>query len=247
MNKKASIMALSVLAISLLFYNSVSAAYRLDAHQLARELTKAGYKVIGEADYYGVPCLKMTLPVGQAIYQVCRRVPLLNEHYFETREAIAVVNVLNMFYARGIHGYPNETKLESISIPLDTFMMPRIFPDNEQKFAQYPKFILVDRAKQLMAYYEYGELVACFPVSTGRPGKKTPAMEGWINIKAEDHTSTIYDSWMPYSMLLLRPYFLHAGVMSGHPDSAGNIRMFMEHACWLFQRVAEARVRFKVE
>lgn len=247
MKKRKTALFLGALVASFLFFEiSAEAAYRLDRDWLREELAAAGYNIIGETDYYGVPCLKIELPMQTAIYQICREVPLLNAHYLEAREAIAVINGLNMFYPRSRQGRPFDTVRETILIPLDTTIQPKAFPEHEQKFSNFEKMIFVDRAKQLLAYYECGNLVACFPVSTGRGGKETPAMEGWIGIRDKNHVSSIYDVPMPYSLLLIPPYFLHAGVMPGQPDSAGCIRMFTEHAQWIFHRVGKTRTRFRI-
>lgn len=244
--KKITAVLFVVIAASLFFNNPVLSAYKLDKSNLSKELTTAGYQITKEVDFFGIPCFEIILPWDQAIYQVCRNIPLLNAHYFEAREAIAIVNGLNMFYSRSNRGNPYDTVRKQILIPLDTSISPKAFPEYDQKLACYSKFILVDRAKQLMGYYEQGHLVACFPVSTGRPGKGTPAIEGWITFRDENHISSIYDVLMPFSLHLTGPYFLHAGVMPGKPDSAGCIRIFTEHAQWLFQRVGSSRTRFKV-
>jgi lipoprotein-anchoring transpeptidase ErfK/SrfK len=125
-----------------------------------------------------------------------------------------------MFYLRRDQGGPNETKRETILIPLDTTIQPKAFPQFDQNFSAYAKMILIDREKQLLAYYEHGQLVACLPVSTGRSGKGTPAMEGWVSLRDKNHVSSIYDVLMPFSLRLSGPYFLHAGVMPGQRDSA---------------------------
>jgi lipoprotein-anchoring transpeptidase ErfK/SrfK len=244
--KKKTVGLISLFFGVLLFINPCFAAYKMDKEDLYRELQEAGYKIVGDADYFGVPCVRIILPENQAIYQVCRNISVLNTHYLEAREAIAVLNGLNMFYPRRNQGQPNETRRETVLIPLDTTTQPKAFPQFEQNFSAYPKMILVDREKQLLAYYEEGQLLACFPVSTGKSGKGTPVMEGWISLRDKDHVSSIYDVMMPFSLRLSGPYFLHAGVMPGQRDSAGCIRMFMENARWLFERVGNSRARFRV-
>jgi lipoprotein-anchoring transpeptidase ErfK/SrfK len=207
---------------------------------------EAGFTVVGETDYYGVPCVEIVLPVDRAIYQICRQVPSLNAVFFQAREAIAIINGLNMFYPRGRDGRPYQTEREKILIPLDTTIQPRAFPEFDEELEQYPQFILVDRDKQLLAYYEKGLLVACFPVSTGRRETKTPPMEGWVSLRDKDHISSKYEVLMPFSLCLSPPYYLHAGVMTGLPDSHGCIRLFMEQAEWLFRRVGDRKTRFKI-
>lgn len=247
MKRVSRMLVLGIVLISVLFFNkSTLAAYQLDKGKLIQELAGANYAVLGEADYYGIPCVRIVLPVGQAIYQVCRQVPLLNANFFEAREAIAVLNGLHYAYPRGYEGEPNQTEKETILIPLDTTIQSKVFPEFSPDFAQHSQFIFIDRERQFLTYYEDGHLITCFPVSTGRTKKGTPAMEGWVKCKKEEHTSTIYDVLMPFSLLLARPYFLHAGVMPGAPDSAGCIRLFTEHAKWLFERVGNRKTRFKV-
>ncbi len=238
---------LAVLA-SILFFSNISlAGYKLDKNELWQDLVQASYEIAGDKNYHGIPCLQIELPVGQSIIDICRNVPALNRRYFEAREAIAVINGLNMFYSRGYSGKPYETTKSSILIPLDTTIQPKAFPKYEQSLEKYRKTILVDRHKQLLAYYEQGRLIACFPVSTGRAGKATPSMSGFIRWKDLNHVSSIYDVLMPFSLHLSGPYFLHGGVMTGQPDSAGCVRLFTEHAQWLFDRVGSAKVFFSVK
>ncbi len=244
--KKSSFSFIVMLVEIMIFANLSIAAYKLEKADLIHDLQAAGYQILGEDDYFDLPCLKIVLPMNQSIQDVCRRVSYLNGIFFEVREAISVVNGLNYNYPRGNHGWSWETSRENILIPLDTTVQPEIFPEFDRENARYEKFILIDREKQFLGYYESGRLVACFPVSTGKTGKGTPPMEGWIGLRDKNHISSIYDVPMPFSLRLAGPYFIHAGVMPGQPDSAGCIRLFMEHAKWLFERIGADRIRFKV-
>jgi len=234
--KKILWLVLAIVLAGMLFFDKSALAYQLDRERLIQEFADANYTFLGEVNYYGVPCLKIVLPMGQAIYQVCRRTPLLNAHYFEAREAIAVLNGLHYAYPRGSEGQPNQMGRETILIPLDTSVQPKAFPEFESRLAKFPDSLVISIEKQLMAYYRSGYLSACFPVSTARAegNKKTPKMKGWAKREEVDHWSTIYNVLMPYSIRLSGFYLLHGGVMPGDPDSAGCVRMFTEHIKWLY-------------
>lgn len=87
--------------------------------------------------------------------------------------------------------------------------------------------VVVDIADQKAFLLVDGKIGATSPISTARPGKRTP--RGTFSISQKVRTgkiSTIYKVEMPYWMRLSgTPFGMHAGYLPGYPASAGCIRM----------------------
>jgi len=101
----------------------------------------------------------------------------------------------------------------------------------------YEQYLLVDIGKNFLALYERGELTRVFPISPGKPGDRTPLFSFRIQSKDENHWSSIYETWMPWSLQMQGPYYIHGGVLPGRSDSAGCVRMPIEDAEQLFKLV----------
>jgi len=97
-----------------------------------------------------------------------------------------------------------------------------------------PKLILVSLEEQALANYDYGELVSCLPISSGRKERPTPVGEFKIIHKAKMGFSTRYNSPMPWVMSLNKLYAIHAGDLPGYPDSHGCVRLSDEDAQTLY-------------
>ena len=95
----------------------------------------------------------------------------------------------------------------------------------------------MDLDKGFLALYVRGELKRVFPVSGGSLGRETPLIDFEIKAKEKSHWSNIYDTWMPWSLLIKAPYYIHGGVLPGENDSAGCIRMFRQDARELYHLV----------
>src|SRR3569832_1587949 len=74
------------------------------------------------------------------------------------------------------------------------------------------------------------------PVSSGQRGRETPAGINSIIQKQADHYSNLYDdAYMPHMQRITwSGIALHGGVLPGHADSHGCIRMPYEFAANLF-------------
>jgi lipoprotein-anchoring transpeptidase ErfK/SrfK len=99
-----------------------------------------------------------------------------------------------------------------------------IFPEKLET-KKIPKLILVSLEEQALANYHYGELVSCFPISSGREERPTPVGEFKIINKTKMGFSTRYNSPMPWAMSLNKLYAIHAGELPGYPDSHGCVRL----------------------
>lgn len=212
-------------------------AQEIDSNPLNRELAQAGFEVLNSGIAYAVPYVEIKVPVGDSVTSICRRVPTLNADFTRYREKIAFFNGVHPSYVRTKEPQPFSLKSATLKIPLDPDLIPEIFPPSKASLASYDKFILVDIDKGFLALYARGELQRVFPVSGGSSNKKTPLMDFKIMAKKKNHWSTIYDSWMPWSLLIKAPYYIHAGVLPGVNDSAGCIRLFHQDAEELYSLV----------
>jgi hypothetical protein len=204
---------------------------------LCRELAKSGFEILGSGMAYGVPFVEIKVPAGASITSICRRVPSFNADFTRCRNKIAFLNALNPSYIKTKEHEPFSLETDTLKIPLNRDIVPEIFPAHDDSLEPYDVFILVDIGKGFLALYGHGDLQRVFPISGGTPGKKTPLMDFKIKAKYENHWSTIYDSWMPWSLLMKLPYYIHGGALPGQSDSAGCIRLFPRDAEALYNLV----------
>lgn len=97
--------------------------------------------------------------------------------------------------------------------------------------------VLISLPMQVAFVYRDGRLIGASTVSTGRPGKSTPA--GAFNVleKQVFHRSNLYSNApMPYMQRLTwTGIALHAGKLPGYPASHGCIRLPLAFAKQLYQ------------
>jgi hypothetical protein len=209
-----------------------------DYRSLCQELAEAGFTILGSGVAYGVPYARIEIPMGASITSLCRRVPNFNADFTRCRNKIAFLNALNPSYIKTRDHQPYSLEAETLKIPLNWEIVPEIFPAHDNSLESYPKFILVDVGKGFLALYGQGELLRVFPISGGAPERATPLTSFTIKAKYENHWSTIYDTWMPWSLLIQSPYYIHGGALPGRRDSAGCIRLFPGDAQELYHLVA---------
>jgi len=98
-----------------------------------------------------------------------------------------------------------------------------------------PTLMVVSIDDQVAYVYRNGTQIGRTTVSTARPGKTTPTGVFTILQKEEEHTSTIYNSSMPYMQRLTwNGIAIHAGDLPGHPASAGCVRLPLEFSKLLY-------------
>jgi hypothetical protein len=216
---------------------TIAGAQEPDCNPLCRELEKAGFKVLDLGTAYGVPYVEIKVPVGASVASISRRVPSLSADFFRNRDKIGFFNGVNPFYVKTLDRQPFSLEADTLKIPLNPGLDPEIFPAYEDSLASYDKFILVDLGKGFLALYARGELERVFPISGGTSGRETPLIDFKIKAKDKEHWSSIYDVWMPWSLLVKAPYYIHGGVLPGDNDSAGCIRMFRQDARELYYLV----------
>ena len=96
-------------------------------------------------------------------------------------------------------------------------------------------------SSQRMNVYVDGAPVYSWPVSTARPGYRSPVGTFRPTALVRYHRSTIYSgSPMPYSIFFLRGYAIHGSYETkylGHPASHGCIRLHPSNAAALYSLV----------
>jgi hypothetical protein len=113
--------------------------------------------------------------------------------------------------------------------PGDFLWQPEAAPEG-------PLLMVVSIVEQRAYLYRNGVRIAVSTVSTGKPGKETPAGVFTILQKHKEHYSNLYDSApMPFMQRLTwSGVALHAGRVPGYPASHGCIRLPEEFARRLF-------------
>ncbi len=200
-------------------------------------MEKTGFKILDSGIAYGVPYAEIKVPVGSSVTSICRRVPSLSVDFTRYRDKIAFFNAVNPSYIKTKDREPFSLESDTLRIPLDLGIVPAIFSAYEDSLASYNKFILVDIDKGFLALYARGKLKRVFPISGGTSDQETPLINFKIRAKQEDHWSNIYDTWMPWALLIKSPYYIHGGALPGKSDSAGCIRLFPNDAEKLYNLV----------
>ncbi|MDD5657434.1 MAG: L,D-transpeptidase, partial [Elusimicrobia bacterium] len=205
---------------------------------LLRELQAAGYAVVGGGTRFDGPYVAIAMPEGFMIATLCRLIPTLYARRELCLDRVASFNATNPHYVKTRTPQPNSILADELMVPLDLARTPRIFADYEESLAGYAQYLLIDIGKGYLALYERGRIARVFPISAGAPGKRTPLMDFRIDFKEKDHFSGRYDgAWMPWSLHLSGPYFIHGGVLPGQSDSHGCVRMLIPDAEALFRLV----------
>jgi lipoprotein-anchoring transpeptidase ErfK/SrfK len=108
-------------------------------------------------------------------------------------------------------------------------------------FAQAGVLARVNLSSQRMQVYVDGSPVYNWPVSTARPGYRTPTGTFKPTAVVRYHASTIYSgSPMPYSIFFLRGYAIHGSYETkylGRPASHGCVRLHPSNAAALYSLV----------
>lgn len=101
-----------------------------------------------------------------------------------------------------------------------------------------PRKVVVDLSAQRVTLYEHGVATYSTRCSTGKSGYRTPTGNYVISDRNRHHTSSIYDSSMPYFQRFSYSAFgLHQGYVPGYPASHGCIRLPWDGARYLFSKL----------
>jgi L,D-transpeptidase catalytic domain len=141
---------------------------------------------------------------------------------------LARFNRIDRRHARPGVGLRHPDRLEDV---LGFCPLPAVRPDNSDE----ARLLVVDRAEQFLAAYEWGQRVLCLPVATGRLGFETPAGAFRLTAADRNHRSSRYPiagTRIPYPMrfglrfLTTRSgssFWLHGRDLPGAPASHGCI------------------------
>jgi hypothetical protein len=101
-----------------------------------------------------------------------------------------------------------------------------------------PVLAIVSLNQQRVTVYDADGPMLVSPVSSGKPGYDTPVGIYTVLERKVEHYSNLYDdASMPFMQRLTwSGVALHAGVLPGHPASAGCVRLPMAFAERLFER-----------
>ena len=140
-------------------------------------------------------------------------------------------NKINLLQ-KGIKGNYSELKLSE-----DKYIVPEVSkPKNDieiiPKFTE-GKYIDVSIANQVMTLFEDGIKVNQFLISSGKYGMPTPFGTFSVKRKEENHWSSTYGLWMPYSMNFYGAYYIHELPYWpwGYREGEDHLGMRVSHGC----------------
>jgi len=246
--KAKAILAGFFVICGLLFLNKpVIADYQLDPDQLRAELHAVGIKTGKIGKVGDVPYLEAELPDGASVSDICQAVPLLKENLPESLGVIAISNRLHSSLIRGGKDEPFVTNVDQIKIVLDTKVKSKdAFPEFDKKLAGKESHFVVDRPKQVLALYEFGQLVLFLPVATGKPGQETPKISGIVQGKIADLWLKKNQTVMSWVVELSPSICVYGGLMDGIFSTAGSIKTYPSEAEKFFRRVKVDVTSFEV-
>ena len=101
-----------------------------------------------------------------------------------------------------------------------------------------PRKVVVDLSSQRLTLYENGVATFSTRCSTGKSGHRTPVGEYVISDRHRHHTSSIYETSMPYfQRFSFSAFGLHQGYVPNYPASAGCIRLPYQSARHLWDKL----------
>jgi hypothetical protein len=242
-----AILLLSSAVISMLLWNpSVRAQGMPQNDPVYKELAELGRMTTRQIDIvYEVPCVEVMLESGESIMTFVHSIPSLKKKSLMVQDRIALLN--RMHYLLVVNGAGNiSTEKNKIFVPLDYSIEPKILPDFLPGAANHEKYILIDRRRQYLGLYEWGNLKYCYPISSGT-SNSTPLKKFVVNYMDQVHNSTIFDQApMDHALNIGHAYFIHEGIVPGYPASHGCIRLFPLHARFLFYHWAKPGIPGKI-
>lgn len=109
---------------------------------------------------------------------------------------------------------------------------PKIDLDLEPKFKE-GKYIDISISNQIMTLFENGIKVNSFLISSGKRGFPTPLGTFAVKRKEDNHWSSSYGLWMPYSMNFSGPFYIHELPYwpSGYREGENHLGIRVSHGC----------------
>jgi len=243
------LIAAMVVSAGFLFFDNASPVfgYQLDIDQLQKELAEAGIKTGKIGNSFGISFLEAELPMGNSIADICENIPILRENMPETLEVISIANRLHPSLVRGEKEEIFTTSARWVKIITDTTVQAdNVFSELEKRLTKYKSYLIVDRARQVLLLYEYGELALFIPVATGRKGWETPRVKGVVLGKAKEFWIEERNLLLCWVTQLTREVCVYGGLMGGHFSTKGDIKTFPSGAEKLFDRIKPGETLFEI-
>ena len=243
---KAIFVFTNIIILSLLWTPLIQAQDMDEDNLIYKELAEQGRMTTGRiTNVYGVPCVEVMLRRGETIRGLVKSIPSLSERSLPVQERIAIINKTH--YLLVVDGVGNvSTDRKIIFVPLDYSIEPKILPELLTGAAKHEKYILIDRRKQYLGLYEWGNLKYVYPISSGT-SNSTPLRNFVIHFMNQVHNSSIYEQApMDHALNIGGDYFIHEGIVPGYPASHGCIRLFPLHARFLFYQWAKPGIPGKI-
>ena len=98
---------------------------------------------------------------------------------------------------------------------------------------QEGKYLDIDIKNQLLTLYENGEVKSAYEISSGRYGMPTPLGAFRVLSKEDNHWSSTYGLWMPYSLRFYGGYFIHELPYwpGGYREGEAHLGQRVSHGC----------------
>lgn len=109
---------------------------------------------------------------------------------------------------------------------------PKIDLEIEPKFIE-GKYIDISISNQIMTLFEDGVRVNSFLISSGKRGFPTPSGTFSVKRKEDNHWSSSYGLWMPYSMNFSGSFYIHELPYwpSGYREGENHLGVRVSHGC----------------
>ena len=242
-----AILLLSGAVISLLLWCPPVLSQDMEQNNpIYKELAEQGRMTTGQiTTVYGVPCVEVMLNDGESIRTFVYSLPSLKKQPLMVQDRIALIN--GTHYLLVVNGPGNiSTDKNKIFVPLDFSIEPKILPEFLSEAAKHEKYILIDRRRQYLGLYEWGNLKYTYPISSGSHNS-TPLRQFVINYMDEVHNSSKFEQApMDHALNIFGDYFIHEGIVPGYAATHGCIRVFPLHARFLFYQWAKPGIPGKI-
>lgn len=103
----------------------------------------------------------------------------------------------------------------------------------ESAMTSQEKLIEVDLSEQRLKLHQDGEVIAEYIISSGKSGMRTPAGDYSVLSKEENHWSSTYALWMPYSLRFYNGFYIHELPYwpGGYREGEEHLGIPVSHGC----------------
>lgn len=110
---------------------------------------------------------------------------------------------------------------------------PKPEPKPEPQFVSQEKMIEIDLSVQKLKLHKNGEVIAEYTISSGKSGMRTPTGDFRVLSKEENHWSSTYALWMPYSLRFHNGFYIHELPYwpGGYREGEEHLGIPVSHGC----------------